>query len=228
MPRRATYVVLFFVAVMILAVWLLWSPGGDAGSGGTPTWGRGELKVSERAYYMNSINTPLVTARYPRWAGSPAGRESPDSVYLVIDVGKKQMWIESDGRVMQEHGTDLPPSMDWKLYRSTPNGPVEMASSSRFRLPQDPMKRRYFLEDVWLVGTRGKQETMYFQLGSPIGSCRYHKGSWSPQSIRWPASMRQLPQDGSYESIVVSDADYEKAKANFKAGGGCGRAGGID
>ncbi len=212
MARQAKYALLLLVALFVLAVWLLWFRGYETWFAGARSWGHGELKVSERGYYMSHINATLVAARHPRWQADGLA-----SVYLVIDTAKKAMWVESDGRIQEESYTDLPSTLDWTVHRSSPEGPSELAPLSRFRLPANPMQRRFLPEAVWLAGTRGKQESMYFQFSSTAGSCGYAKGPWSIQSIRWPSSSKQTVQDGSYESIIVSDADYEKTRAQFSA-----------
>lgn len=213
MPRQAKYGLLLLAVVLTLAVWLLWLRGGGTWSGEAPKWGHGPLKVSERAYYLSHIDTTLAAARDPdlQAAGSAY-------VCLVIDAAKKQMWVESDGRVIQEYHADLPPGMDWRLCLSTPNETKELPSLGRFRLPANRMKRTFLPEQISLVGTRGKKESMWFSLRYDGTDQYYGPAPWSLQSIQWQSSPQSVVSAGSGESIIVSDADYEKAKAQFTAG----------
>lgn len=211
MVRQAKYALLPLVVALAVAVWLLWLRGEEAWSGGGPRWGRGPLKISERAYYMSHVSSTLAAARYPGEQGGDSGL-----VYLVIDAAKKQIWIESNGRVVQEYHTDLPSGMDWRLYRSAPDGSAELAPVSRFCLHARPTKRRFLPEQVWLVGTRGRQENMHFAFSSDASlRCGFDEGPWNATLMQWLSSASQALQDGSYESIVVNDADYEKARPQF-------------
>jgi len=220
MSKRAKCAVLFLAIVLALAVWLLWLQGDTAGSVRTPTWGRGMLKVSERTYYASRIWSVMSAARTSgRWLGYASQDQTEDSahLYLVVDTAKKEMWIEDEGQVVQEYHTDLPPSMDWKLYRSTPDGTTTaLPPLGRFRLPADSRTRRFLPEYVSLVGMRGRRESLGFSFSHNDSGQAHSEGPWSPQSIRWSSSPKQAKQDGSYESIIVSDDDYEKAKARFK------------
>lgn len=219
MARQAKYALLLLAGVLVLAVWLCWFRDGDAGSAHGPTWGQGELKVSERAYYMNRIRSAIDAARIFGWQaerGSQDQARDSAPAYLVTDTAGKEIWVESNGRVLPEYHTDLPPSMDWKLYRSTPDGTTEMPPFGRFCLPMNP-DGQFVLEQVSLVGTRGRRESLYFSFGPDSGSVNYSQGSaWSPQSIKWPSSPKQTADGEPNQSIIVSDADYEKAKARFK------------
>lgn len=220
MTRQAKYALLLLAGVLALAVWLLWFRDGSAGPGGASKWGQGELEVSERAYYMNRIISAIDAARMSGWQAERASEgQGGDSAFvcLVIDTAGKQLWIESDGRVLPEYHTDLPPSMDWKLYRSTQDGTTQLPPFGRFRLPTHP-DGRFVLEQVSLVGTRGRRESLYFSFGPDSGSDNYTQGSaWSAQSITWPSFPKQTADGEPSQSIIVSDADYEKAKAGLKA-----------
>jgi len=219
MAKQAKYVFLLLAGVLALAVWLCWFRDGDAGSSGAPKWGQGELKVSERAYYMERIRSAIDAARMLGWqAESRSEGQGGDSAFvcLVVDTARKEIRIESDGRVLPEYHTELPPSMDWKLYRSTPDGTTELPPFGRFRLPMSP-NEQFIPEQVSLVGTRGRRESLYFSFGPDSGSVNYTQGSaWSSQSIKWPSSPKQTADHEPNLSIIVSDADYEKAKARFK------------
>jgi hypothetical protein len=215
MARRVKYSLLLLAALLTLAIWLLWIRGDAA-----PPWGQGKLRVSERAYYASRINSAINAARV---LAGQSGRHNQDEardspyVLLVIDTVRKEMWVESNGRVVQEYHTDLPRSMDWKLYRSTPDGTTtELPSLGRFRLPADSKTRLFFPEYVSLVGARGRRESLAFSFSSNDSGQVHSEGPWTPQSVRWPLSPKQVNQDGSYESIILSEGDYEKAKAGFK------------
>jgi hypothetical protein len=219
MPRRAERALLLLAVVLALAVWLLWFRSDDVGSGGAPAWGRGELRVSERAYYASRIWSVINAARRPEgWTGYPSQDRTDESTrtYLVVDTAKKEMWVESNGQVVQEYRSALPPSMDWKLYRCTPDGmATELPSWSRFRLPVDDMKRLFLPEQVALVGTWGNRESLCFAFSHDDSGQIHRDGRWSPQSLRWSSSPNQVTEDGFYESIIVSDDEYEKARARF-------------
>jgi len=218
--KQAKYVFLLLAAVLALAVWLRWLRDDAAGSGGAPAWGQGELEVSEWGYYMSRISSAIDTARSlgqrPESSSQGQARDSA-CAYLVVDTSRKELWIESDGRILPEYHTDLPPSMEWKLYRSTPDGTTGLPPFGRFRLPlQD--NNRFVRERVSLLGTQGRRESLCFSFGPDTGGSHYTQGSvWSPQSINWSSSLKQAVSEESSQSIIVSDAEYEKAKAQFGA-----------
>jgi hypothetical protein len=220
MGRQAKYALLLLAGVLALAAWLRWFRSDEIWRTGSSGWGQGELKVSERAYYMNRISSAIDAARIFGWQaerGSEGRGGESAFVCLVIDTAGKQLWIESDGRILPEYHTDLPPSMDWKLYRSTPDGTTQLRPFGRFRLPTD-LDGRFVPEQVSLVGTRGRRESLYFSFGPDSGSSNYAQGStWSAQSINWPSSPKRTVDSEPNQSVIVSDADYEKAKAGFKA-----------
>jgi len=218
--KQAKYVFLLLAGVLALAVWLCWFRDGGAGSAIAPKWGQGERKVSKQAYYMNRISSVIDAARIFGWRADRGSQDQAgDSAgaFLVMDTAGKEIWVESDGRILPEYHTELPPSMDWKLYRSTPDGMTQLPPFGRFRLPVNG-DGQFVLERVSLVGRRGRRESLYFTFGPDSGSSNYTQGSaWSSQSVTWPSSPKQTAGSGPNQSIIVSDADYEKAKARFTA-----------
>ncbi len=129
MPRWMKYAALLLVVVLAPAIWLCWFRGNDAWSGGAVEWGQGEMKTSERGYHLNRISSTIEAAQSleSRAASRTWGRATNSAfTCLVIDTGARQMWIESNGRVLPEYRTDLPASMEWKLHRSTPDGTTEL------------------------------------------------------------------------------------------------------
>jgi hypothetical protein len=211
MPRQMKYALLLLAGLLTLAGGLCWFWGGRGRPAGAAAWGRGELKVSERGYYIQRISSTIEAARTLELR---AGRSA--FVCLVMDTTRKRIWIESNGHVLPEYDTELPPSMDWRLYRSTPEGTIELPALGRFRLPPRYPGWSFLSEQVSLVGTRGRQEGMHFSFRHD--SLGYGSGLWNPRSARLPPPPQQTAKGTSGVSIIISDADYERAKARFPAG----------
>jgi len=216
MQQKTIYVLIAVLALSAVGIWLWLARGRDVWAAG---WGQGQLKVSERAYYVGRIGAVIDAWRNiaQRAKRNPRdGRiEDSDLTCLVIDTAERRIWVETNGRILPGYEAELPPQMEWALQRSTPDGTAALASLSRFRIPGIYTKRLP-LEEVFLIGTRGRQEHLHFSF-TPSGNCGngYGDGPWNMQTKL--NSPQPTPGEGAYESIVVRDADYEQAKARFDA-----------
>lgn len=208
--------VLFIVGVwFMLAIGIcLWLAKGNR----TPFsgWGQGKLDVAERAYYVGR-----VTAIGKAWqhvvhqaTRDRDGRiEESGFTCLVIDTTKKRLWLETDGRPLPEYEIGLPSSMEWKLQRSTPEGQTELGSPCRLRI-HGIYSNRMPPEQIFLIGEQ--EETLYFSF-TPSGCCGngYSNGPLTKMEIKWNPPPQQADAVEKYESLVVGNEEYERAKTQF-------------
>ncbi len=204
------------MGVLAFAAWLPWCTGVVASvPRESQGWGQGRLKVSERAYYVDRVNRILDA-----WRGltrqaqrhHPAPTDAPPYLCLVVDTGKKELWVESDGHVLPEHHSDLPAGMDWSLYRVTQRETIPLPPVSRFRLPAG-----YGPSDQVLLLGENRFLYIYFSVSSTGGGSGY--GATDTRGgIRGGLSALptgQTAREKAYESLVVRPDDYEKASAGF-------------
>ncbi len=218
MRHRVIYVLIGVLTLSVGALYLLLSRSRD-----TPgdTWGLGRLKVSERAYSTRRVKAIFDTLGQIGWQierGSVPPTERIPFLCLVVDATKREMWIESDGQVLPEYHTALPPTMDWRLCRPTPKGTAELPPLCRFRAERT-CSGPVWPENILLMGTRGRREELEFMFsptGGGVGG--YSRGLWVGRSQAY-ATAPPAASDKSHESFLLSEADYEKAKAQFDPSG---------
>ncbi|MGE5294025.1 MAG: hypothetical protein ACM3VT_04300, partial [Solirubrobacterales bacterium] len=213
MKRKAVYLVAA-ILVVLAAVFCLWSM--RSSSTKECGWGRIPLRAAERAYYSQKIQgifTTLAQIKSPVVPGNATKAERIAFVCLVVNTAKREMWIESDGSVLPEHHVELPPTMEWRVWRSSSNGEVELPAISRFRAP-GTCNNRLREECITLVGwNRREKMTFDFTPSGPHGSA-YTEGFWVPHD-RVTSSSGTTRLDPDCEPFVVADADYEKARKEF-------------
>ena len=76
-----------------------------------PGWGRDELKVSERAYYMSRIGDITEAWRdmaYHARRDRDGRIEIHPFTCLVVDTAAKRLWLESNGRPLPGYEAELP------------------------------------------------------------------------------------------------------------------------
>ena len=183
-------------------------------------WGRGPLKVAERYFYMARIEALAET-----WQNMALHAEQDQSgrlidgpvTYLAVDTKQPRMWLESEGRIVPMCQVQLPRRLKWKLYRFTPAGRDELPSLGRFRI-HGVFSDRQPQEMVYLVGTRGRQEQIAAWL-APNDSHTDYGGSVHIPSVQWNSPPPQPLDVQRYASIVVTDTEYEVARAYFPPAG---------
>jgi hypothetical protein len=215
--KQTKYLTSLLTGTLVFAAWL---PGCShtmaRAPGETQEWGQGQLKASERAYYVDRVNRILEV-----WRGMTrqAERRNPGETVgtsylcLVVDTEQKELWVESDGRLLPQHHSDLPAGMDWSLYQVVRGDSSPLPPLSRFRLPGVSARS----DRVLLLG---RNEAMYVYFSFSSGGVGSGYGVGAGDVIRSGASVSPLAKtmvENTYESLVVSPADYEKARAGFRS-----------
>ena len=182
-------------------------------------WGRGALKVSERAYYTSKTKNINQAWRYfPHDVRTDTARRfvRPYHLYLVVDANEKMVWIENNGAVLSSHCLQLPKRMTWDVFRDSPNGTMQLPGFVRLQL-RGRQGERWQRENIYLVGHHEAGD-----IRLPL--------YWT----RWPDE-RQEGSDGQkgmapgqesdfeyYESVVVSDAEYTENQRLLAASASAG------
>lgn len=147
----------------------------------------------------------------------PRDPNQPDRlpfICLAVDTGKKELWLESDGRILPEHHSDLPPGMGWALYQVTRGEVTSLPPASRFRLPGTSAQS----DQVLLLG-QDDLMYIYFSLSSKGSGSGYGgvRAGEVAQSSTARSPLGKTTVEDTHESLVVSADEYEKAKANFRS-----------
>jgi len=219
MSRRATFylavVILFLVAVVLLMVFR-W--GGD---GEIVQWGRGELKVSERAYYQNKFARIIG-----EWRGTmrEAKRDREGritgtyNVYLVMDTSVPAVWIERDCEVDAANYVELPGRVDWKVYHCWGRRNEELAEQVRLKMRGFNTSQHY-PEMIYFVGeAKGLGHISFDFNSSAFGS-----GSSSGRFGMPTYGEAVVDARDYYDSIVVSDEEYERYRQRIDANRSVGK-----
>ncbi len=219
MSRRAIFylavVILFLLAVTALVVFR----GGSAEE--IVQWGRGKRKVSEAAYYKTKVANIIGNWRKTQ---REARRDREGriigvyNVYLVFDTSVPAVWIERDCEVDAANYVELPGRVEWKVYRCSGGGNEEMPQKVRLKM-RGFNTRQHYPEMILFVGeAKGSGHISFDFNSSAFGS-----GS-SSGWFRLP-SYGKTVEDGRdyYDSIVVSDEEYERYRQRIDANGSVGK-----
>lgn len=199
-------ITVLLIAAIAIGLYLRWSPVGR-GSDPVARWGRGNLTISEGAYYSSRMNRIIHnwqdTRGYADFDKDGRFKESY-RILLVIDLEKQAIWIEKDGKIQKNNYTEFPAGMKWKLHQSTPKENKELPS-------RIVLKKRGFNpsqqtpETFYLVGTGRGSGYMSFQLNGSGGEGGYHSDTFRLQPY---SSSRKI--ENPYGSLLVTDAEYEQ------------------
>jgi len=175
-------------------------------------WGRGSLRVSERAYYLCKKDEIVEKWRdLTRELGYELQKDTarrfvqPYHLYLAVDADKKMIWIENNGAVLSSYCLRLPRRMTWDVFHSdSPDSSAKLARLVRLQL-RGANGARWQRERINLVG---RDET-----GREL-RIAVHQTRW-PEDSREGNDGQKKMQPGQesdleyYESVVVSDAEYK-------------------
>jgi hypothetical protein len=212
MPKTARYLLVSALALLVLAVLVRWGTerANEASDIKLADWGRGDLKVSEEAYYGGRISA-IVDAWMKmgqRAAHDPDGRlRDPYHTFLVIDAARGEIWIEDAGHILEEYHSELPRQMPWTLYHDDGKGVQPLGKVVRLKYRGVDPARQY-PERVWLAGQRPKEFLAVHFTCSEQGRSRlrgpsfraYHSAPGRNEGIDY------------YAPILVSDAEYERSR----------------
>jgi len=219
MSRRAIFylaaVILFVVAVVLLMVFR-W--GGDEE---IVQWGRGELKISERAYYQNKFariidnwKQTMREAKHDR-EGRITGAYN---VYLVMDTSVPAVWIETDCEVDAANYVELPGRVEWKVYRCWGGRNEELAGQVRLKM-RGFNTRQHYPEMIYFVGEAKGLGHISFDFNSSAFGSGSSSGRFGMPSY----GKEVVDARDYYDSIVVSDEEYERYRQRIDANGSVGK-----
>jgi len=207
---------LFVTAVLITAIatglYFQWSPAQQS-SDPLERWGRGNLTISEVAYYSSRMNRIIEnwqqTRTYANFDRNGLFKESY-RILLVIDLDKQAIWIEENGQIQNSNYTEFPAGMKWKLYQSTSQANKELSSRLVFKI-RGFNSSQQTPERFILVGTGRGSGYMSFQFTSSSLGKSYSSGTFRLQPY---SSSRKI--DNPYRSLLVTDAEYEQYRTDGK------------
>lgn len=216
MKRKITLIAMAVALLLLAAVGVSWWMTADSLSG-AEGWGHGKLRESERAYYVSRVNR--IIANWQQRAmdarRSEDGRVAePYHTFLVIDTTEQAVWIEQAGRVDRMNYTELPPSMQWEIYRSALEGNTRLPEKARFEI-RGIYSKRILPEMLYLVGRGRRLGNMHIHFHFDAGSIGsgYGSSQFQPQ----PYQGRSRDKDNCYGSIVVTDNEYETYRLTLAA-----------
>jgi hypothetical protein len=168
-------------------------------------WRRGEMTVSEKAYYKYRVSH--VCNQWHEWHEKILSHRlnEPYNVYLVVDPKKAAIWLEQNGQVYEHNYADLPKNMKWVLHHIDQESSRKLPDKVRLKL-RVPYRRHALPEAVRLLGRGQGGDFLSIYLTATSG-CQigYSK---TPPDIK---PLGPQAQDREFtESFVVSDAEYEQ------------------
>ncbi|MFC1634942.1 hypothetical protein ACFL5Z_08875 [Planctomycetota bacterium] len=214
--KKKTWVILIIAVLLIAAIaaglYFRWRHVGQ-GSDPAARWGRGNLTISEGAYYSSRMNRVIEGWQqkkgYADFDRDGRFKESYRTL-LVIDSDKQAIWIEEDGQIEENNTAEFPPGMKWKLYHVTPQGNKELPSRLVLKI-RGFNSSQQTPEAFYLVGTGRDPGHMSFQIRSSGGQGGYHSGKFSLRSF---GSSKKIMNP--YGSILVTDSEYEQYRTDGK------------
>lgn len=215
MPKTAKHLLVITLALLVLTIALCWRNWrSNAGDGALVRWGSGDFTISEEAYYADRIDE-IISAWIKMGQRAEYAQEGrprqPYDTFLVLDFGHHELWIEERGQVLQEYHGELPARMTWAVHYDDGNGVKLLGSLVRLKYWGFDLSRR-FPETAWLAGQRGKGYLAFDLAGRSAGISRSRDGGPFKPSYR---PTPQKPGVRYYDSILVSDADYEQARLSW-------------
>jgi len=167
----------------------------------------GEMKVSEKTYYMSRISRVFQT-----WqdAGRNAERDQngrikgPHPIYFVIDTAKPAVWMEKGGEILPDSYVDLPKKMKWTFCHSRPEEDKALSGLVRLTI-RGVHTDRVFPETFYLIGREPRGGHINFQFDGKSNAAGFGFGVFN---LRPYGSLPETKSNG-YESIVVSNTEYE-------------------
>jgi hypothetical protein len=198
------FVIVFVTAALSFGLYVRWQS-----SSWDPGWGKGNLTTSERTYYFGRINRIIESWRQTkRNAERERDGRLKDSynTYLVIDLDKKALWMENNGRISKADYVEFPPETKWTLRRYISTGSTLLRGRTVLKIrgySTDKMIPERFV----LVGS-GAGSYIHFQFDSNSGGGGSGTGSFNKPSISFKSSSAN--EDELYGSIIVTSDEYQQ------------------
>jgi hypothetical protein len=167
-------------------------------------WQRGDMTVSEKAYYQYRIS--YVCSQWHEWHERIFSHRPNEAynAYFVVDPKKAAIWLEENGQVYEHNYADLPKDMKWTLHLIDQESIRRLRGKVRLKL-RVPYRRQALPEAVQLLGCGQDGDFLSIYLTATSG-CQIDYSKIPPE-------IKPLGPQTQYkeftESFVVSDAEYE-------------------
>jgi hypothetical protein len=203
------------MTLTIIAFWRL-GRGNKTGDDHLVSWGVGDLRKSEEAYYGDRVFGIIDAWRDMgrRAKYNPDGQpDGPEDIHLVVDAVRPAVWIEDRGQVLEEHRSELPKQLTWSALHDDGSGAKPLTGIVRLKYRgQD--RDSQCPEIVWLVGQR-RGEYMAIHFNGRDHERSHLDGRFKPYH-KAPA---RRPNVDYYDSIIVSDAEYRDSQSSWATQG---------
>jgi hypothetical protein len=135
----------------------------------------------------------------------------PYGTFLVLDPERGEIWIEDRGHVLEEYHSELPARMTWAVYHDAGNGANSLGGVVRLKYRGSDLHRHH-PEIVWLAGQRTKEYLAFHLTDHDLGTSHTRDGGpFRPYHGPTP----RKPGVRYYGSFLVSEAEYEQARASW-------------
>jgi hypothetical protein len=177
-------------------------------------WGKGNLTVAESSYHISRFERVLNNWFY---ISSKLDKDDQFRIidtnrnYLVIDLDKQALWIEDNGKILQEYYVEFPSGLKWRFYHATPNGETELTRKIYLRIRGIDMNRLN-PEMFCLVGQSRNDAYILYQFFYNSCNGDLCKGLYAirPYKFDQTSSPEKL-----YGSLLVSDKEYQQYRNTF-------------
>jgi len=190
------------------------------GRGQLVSWDKGELAASEQAYYVKKLSEVIDAWQK---AGKKAQHDSEGriteeyGVYLVIDTSRPALWIEENGEVIPEYRVELPGRVKWRLKHAAEDV-RELQGQIRLKI-RGVTSRRQYQEMFHLLGVGPKRRHIYARFST--SEVESESGPTTPLlSVARPGGRKSRD---SYDSVIVSEAEYSRFLEQRRAAGNNGK-----
>ena len=122
MMKKRTFIKIFFIlfSLTIILFYVLDLYQSRKSYKTLANWKTAKMGVSETAYYSKRIRN--IITKWQQVCNSPDNIEDYYKTFLHIDLEKKAIWLEENGKVKKQNYTNLPEKYSWDLcYPGTSN-----------------------------------------------------------------------------------------------------------
>jgi hypothetical protein len=172
-------------------------------------WGKGNLTISERNFYIRRIGRIIDTwSQTAKKLDNETDGRIKDTYknFLVIDLNKRALWIEGNGQMLKESYAELPLGLKWKFYYSTPKGNTELTGRTFLRF-RGSHTGRLNPEFFCLVGQSHNSGHISFQFNGSTKVSDYGAGQFTLK----PYQFRSIKNsEDLYGSLIVTGDEYQE------------------
>jgi hypothetical protein len=174
-----------------------------------PSWGKGNLTVSERNFYIGRIGRIIDSwSQTARKADTDIDGRLKETYRncLVIDLDKKSLWIEDRGQIQQNTTIEFPAGLKWNLYHSTPQGKTELTGRSFLRF-RGTHTSRLTPEFFCLAGQSRRSGHICFHFNGRTKVSDYGAGKLTLKSYQFDSVKNS---ENLYGSLIVTEDERQQ------------------